>query len=262
MQRLSTPRAALRGFLATTLLLSSVIAASHAQAHARRFTYTHESGVEPAGEFEYEQWVTLKAHKDSDGDFEEWTFRHEFEFGVTDRFQLALYLADWRYSDGKSVEDPGFAYLHSAIEAKYQMTDPKTQPVGSALYGEVYVGEELLKLEGKLILDTRIRDFVAAYNLTVESEWEGSGLQERTGEIKNNVGVSWKPWDRFAVGAEAYYEIELEDWSEAADGVVYAGPAVSYSGDHFWVAVSGLFQLTGVEDEVDFQTRLIVGVEF
>jgi hypothetical protein len=66
----------------------------------------------------------------------------------------------------------------------------------------------------------------------------------------------------FLIGAELLHEIELPDWSEAEDSVVYGGPNLSYRRDNWWVTLTPLAQLTDISSEVDVQTRLIFGFHF
>jgi hypothetical protein len=72
---------------------------------------------------------------------------HELEFGVTDHFQIGLYLADWGYREDPDANEHGFAYQSSAVELIYNLTNPTTDLLGLALYSE-----EINKV-GTLILE-------------------------------------------------------------------------------------------------------------
>ena len=52
----------------------------------RRYTYIYETTTMPKGMWEYEQWFTWSGYDDKD----RFDFRHEIEYGVTDRFQLSV----------------------------------------------------------------------------------------------------------------------------------------------------------------------------
>ncbi len=73
------------------------------QAGARRFTYVYEADTAPPGTYEIENWVTWKTNRDDDSRFRQFDFRHEIEFGVTERLQMAIYVADWSHRRGFSV---------------------------------------------------------------------------------------------------------------------------------------------------------------
>ncbi len=236
--------------------------ALEAPADFRNFSFVYESATMPEGKWEYEQWVTWKTHKGNDSSFDRLDFRHEFEFGVTDRFQLAFYLPDWRYEDGRSVEDDGAEFRDVAVEAIFNLSDAADDPLGSALYGEIKFGDEIFELEGKLILDKQFGQFKAAYNLGLAAEWEGSSYDEDKGEFEQALGLSYELSPSFALGAELLHELEFADWSDTEDDVVWLGPNASYRQDTWYLTLTPLFQVTDVDSEADFQTRLLFGFTF
>jgi hypothetical protein len=238
------------------------LVADRAEASERRFTYVYESTTQPKGTVEYEQWVTWKFDKDIDSKFDRLEFRHELEFGVTDRLQIAVYLSDWRYQDGRSVDNNGAEWRNSAFEVIYALTDPVVDPIGSALYGEVKLGDQLFELEGKIILQKNLGKWVFAWNGILEAEWEGSNYSEDKGELGQTLGASYQINPTFTVGAELVHEIEYDDWSEWEDHVVYIGPNASYRNPRWWLTVTPLFQITDVESEANFQLRAIFGFDF
>ena len=61
---------------------------------------------------------------------------------------------------------------------------------------------------------------------------------------------------------EAVHEWELKNWDAAGDHVVYAGPSLSVRALGGFITLSPLMQLTGVDGEADYQTRLIAGFDF
>src|SRR5579859_1834058 len=65
------------------------------RADERRFTYTYEPEVMPAGGMEFEQWVTLRTQRTSGGEVKQgnynlWEFREELEYGLTDNYSVSL----------------------------------------------------------------------------------------------------------------------------------------------------------------------------
>ena len=234
-----------------------------AKAGDRRFTYVYEAGPFTPGEVEIENWVTFKTTKDSDPHFTRFEFRHEIEIGITEQLGVAFYLADWRYQDGAKVENDGIEYRNSAVEVIYNFTNPTVDPLGFSLYGEYKGGPELHELEGKVLLQKNIDQWVIAYNVFVEAEWEQEdGGWEDVGVVGQTVGVSYQVTPAFLVGGELVHEIELPGWSDAEDSVVYVGPNASYRGQQWFVTVTPLFQVTNVEGEPNFQTRVIFGFHF
>lgn len=233
-----------------------------AEAGSRRFTYVYEATTTPPGSWEIENWVTWKTHKRDNHDYNELGFRHELEFGITDRLQAAIYVVDWAWIDDPQEGEHGAVYEDTALELLFNVSNPTTDWIGSALYGEVKVGDELFELEGKVILQKNIGRFIVAYNATIEAGWEGEGYDERNGEFAQTLGVSYEVNPNFLVGAEVLHEVEIPDWSEGEDSVVYAGPNVSGRFGKWWATLTPLVQLTDIASEPQFQTRLIVGYGF
>ena len=191
-------------------------------------------------------------------------FRHELEFGVTDRLQLGLYLSDWQY-DSHDEEGRKARWQHAGVEMIYSLTNPTTDFLGSALYGEVLVGENSLELEGKLLLQKNFGAFRIAYNAILEAGWEGDrfgSFAERRGEFAQTVGVSYDITKRFSAGAEVLHEIDIPNWDKAEDSIVFAGPNASVRFGRVFVTATALFQVTNIEGEPDAQVRLITGFDF
>jgi hypothetical protein len=113
-----------------------------------------------------------------------------------------------------------------------------------------------------VILQKNFGRFVVGYNGTLEAKWEGSQLEEKGGEFSQSFGVSYEISPAWLVGAEFLHEIDIPDWSEAEDSILYGGPNLSYRRGNWWATLTPLAQLTNVASEVDFQTRLIFGFSF
>ncbi len=65
-----------------TGIVAGLLCTTTATADNRRFTYTYEPEVLPAGAMEFEQWVTLRTQRTADGDvkqgnFNKWEIREE-----------------------------------------------------------------------------------------------------------------------------------------------------------------------------------------
>jgi hypothetical protein len=204
--------------------------------------------------------MTWRARRGDPGNRDRFDFRHELEFGITDRLQLGLYLSNWRVVRENGSTNSFWDGV--SVEAIYNLTNPTTDWIGSAIYGEVTVGEDLVELEGKLILQKNFGKWVVAYNATIEAEWEGKGLRDNKGEFQQTLGVSYEVNPHWSVGGEFLHEVEFDRWGPAGDHVAYVGPNVSYRFKRGFVTTTVLFQATGIKDESDVQTRLIFGIRF
>lgn len=244
------------------LLVGLLAAGVEVQAGARAFSYNYEASVMPKGLWEYEQHLTWKTHKrNTDSSFDRLDVRHEVEYGLTDRLQTAVY-ADWRYQDGRSVEDDQARFRDMALETIYQLTDPDTDALGSALYGEVKWGPEIVETEGKLLLQKNIGSWVLVWNGVAAAEWESKDYSDDKGEVGQTAGIAYRISDRVSFGTEAVHELELDHWDTPGHNVVYAGPSLSVRvlGGNF--SLSPLMQVTDVEGEPDYQTRMTAAFAF
>lgn len=242
-----------------TALLATAVSASAGQ---RKFVYSYEVLTAPVGSVEFENWVTWK-HRGGAGRVDRFDFRHELEFGVTDRLQIGLYLADWRLTDTR--DERRTTYQHSGVSVIYNLSNPTTDFLGAALYGEVLVGGHVIELEGKLLLQKNFGPVSLVYNAIIEAEWEGESLRhldERSGEFVQTLGVSYQLTPNFMFGAELLHEVALPEWRAEGKSVVFAGPNVSVRAGRFFATVAGLFRVTDHDEEPDVQTRLIFGVDF
>ncbi len=234
--------------------------ANSADAGSRRFTYSYETTTMPQGAMELESWVTWKTGKDSDPDFERFDIRHEFEYGFSDRLQLAFYFADWRYEES-ATESGNTEFRDIAVEAIYNLTDPNTTPFGTALYGEIKGSDDFIELEGKFLLQKNIGQWMFVYNVGGEIAWEDD-YENDEAELMQSAGVSYQINPSWSVGAEALHEIAVPDVDTIGDSAVYLGPNVSWRSKRFSCALTGLWQLTSLSDEPDFQLRTIFAVDF
>lgn len=252
----------MKKFAVLVLSILCAVAASTALAGSRRFTYVYEVTTSPPGDVEIENWVTWKTRKGEDPGFNQLEFRHELEFGITEKFQAAIYLADWNYHRGMSAGERGFTLNGSAVELIYNFTNPVADPIGLAAYQEFKGGYRFFESESKLLAQKNLGRFVVAYNATLEAEWEGEGLEEREGEFQQSLGLSYEVNPHLLFGAEFVHEVAFPDWSEAEPSKFFAGPNISLRRNNYWATITALAQITRAGDEPDLQVRTIFGFSF
>jgi hypothetical protein len=224
----------------------------------RHFTFLYEAPTSAPGSLELENWVTWKRITGPDHS-DEVDFRHELEYGVTDKFQVSVYLADWFYQSDR--EYSGFAYSDSAIELIYNLTNPVVDPLGLSIYGEIKAGDRLVELESKLIAQRNFGPLILAYNATLEAVWEGKELEEREGEFAQAVGASYEISPRISAGIELLHEFVFPEWHDKEKiRNLFVGPNVSYRRGNWFVTVTALAQATNTDDEPDLQVRTIFGI--
>jgi hypothetical protein len=240
-----------------------VCSGSPVYATERHFTFTYEVTTSDKGELELENWVTWQFHRGRAGapNTNEFDFRHEFEYGITDRLQASLYFADWHIND-HPAGDARLQYDDAALEMIYRLSNPSTDFLGSAVYGEIRGGPDLVELEGKILLQKNVGKWITAYNAVLEGRWIGEHLEKREGELSQTAAVSYEINPRFTVGAEALHEIDIPNWDKAKKSVVWAGPNASVRFGHWYVTLTALARLSDNRNESNVQTRLITGFEF
>jgi hypothetical protein len=244
----------------TATIFTVFTATTISNASSRSTPWLYDTRTMPAGEVEYEQWVTWKTDKKSDSNYNELRFRHEIEWGLTDTIQMAIYFADWRY---KETSTSTKTYFHDvAFETIFQIQAPTPDQLGLALYGEIKYGNDFVELEGKILIEKELDQFNFLYNFTLEAEWEGEHLDEDKGVIANAFAITYQHTPSFTIGLQAIWEIEFPEWQEQADHVVSIGPSVAWQSDGWWLTVSPLFQVTNVDSEPDLQVRLLFGIDF
>lgn len=250
------------GRAASVLTLAGLLLAVAAPAHggSRRFAYSYETTTMAAGAMELETWATWKTDPADDADFERFDFRHEFEYGLTDRLQLAFYFLDWRYQE-TGDEGGTTTFRDVAVEAIYNLTNPNTSAFGSALYGEIKGSGDFIELEGKLLLQKNYGDWMLVYNIGGEVAWENN-YEDDEAELMQSAGVAYQINPSWSVGAEILHEIAVPDVEHIGDSGVFLGPNVSWRNERVSVTMAGLWQVTQLAGEPDFQLRTLFSIDF
>jgi hypothetical protein len=251
----------------STFLIATIVGlalGARALADDRRFTFVDETRHHPpAGGLEYEQAVTFSTHTREDDKFNRLDFRHELEYGLTDRIQVAVDLAEWHWQQDEEGHET--VYDASAAEIKFRIMDPVTDIFGLGFRAEIGVGREMLEWENVLIIDKVIDRWELCYNFVIEPDWEGEKyfhFDEHGGELANRFGVSYELNPSWFVGGELVHEIPLPDWKTGEDQNVFLGPNFSYRGHDWAVTTTALFLVTGGDDESKFKIRAIFEIDF
>lgn len=248
------------------------LSAPNAHASQRRFTYTYGSDVLTAGALEFEPWTTYRFGRDNF--YSRLDHRLEFEVGLTDRLQSALYFnfkAVTQDEDAARVTE--FEWGGISWEWKYKVLDAVADPVGFAVYFEPTMATHESEVEAKLIVDKRLGDFYVAFNAVVEHEWiyEEQGETERELVVELDLGAAWFLTSELSAGVEVRNHTFLPE-GKLASSALFAGPAISYATGPWWVTMTVLPQLpalkkndtgsTFILDEHErFAARLLVGFD-
>jgi hypothetical protein len=248
---------AVRMVLPCLLVIACCGLAIPAEADGRKFVWTYEAKTMPAGAMELEHYLTLEANRVA-GSFQlDWIHQAEFEFGLTDRWDLGIYQVF------KQVDSGSISWDKYKLRFRGRLSDPGEWPVDPLVYLEWQQGPDGFAFEEKFVLARRFGDLVMALNLSSEQEG-GDWGKEWEFKVEAAFALSYEITKFLALGAEAAYEqkAELEggaaDWSPAG---VFVGPTVSFTWRRFFWNVGGRYQVTAKDAAFPrFEIRSLLGV--
>ena len=264
-----------------TGITCGLLTAAAAQADERIFTYTYEPATPPKGEFEFEQWVTMRAGRNAavgQDDFYRVQFREELEYGVTDNYQVSLY-----FNHGYThFKDPGTGARTSdyrqegfSVENIYMLLNPTEHAVGLSLYLEPTWDGENFELEEKILIGQRYDKWRWALNFTHATEWKDH-FRENEGEFETSFGISRQLNSRWSLGVEFRNHNEIPEYKEWENTAFYLGPVVCYKRTSWFATLTVMPQIYGanftgdpdndhhleLEGHERVNARLIFGFDF
>src|SRR5579885_2929734 len=241
------------------------------------FAWTYTTDLQPKGTWEFEQWVTPRFNKEA-GSYSVFDFREEVEYGVSDNFQLSLYLnhhyvyanKDFPAEDpanpghrlpgeyvtggedvhaGHNPDTPFNSYHFESVsaEAIYRIWSPYEDPLGLAVYFEPAIGDQETELEAKLLFQKNWLDdrLIWALNLNYELEFEknDAGSFDRDGMAEWFSGLTWRFAANWFAGLEFWNHYEFADATEPEHAAFFVGPTLHYGAKRWWATVGFLRQL-------------------
>jgi hypothetical protein len=264
-----------------TLLLPLLILtfSSSVWAGESLFSRAYTTETVPGGHFELEQAIRNRWHR-AQGDYNAVDLISEFEYGVTDAFQLAFYV-DTGYLHAKNTTDDndpaimnggllsrdGFALQSLSAEFLYRFISPVGHPLGVALSLEPEIffvdlhnghqengsfGNELRLILQKNMLEDQL---ILAYNVVLEAEYFRYGNMDTAyqGELdwNNELGASYRLTSNWYGGLEFRNHNEVGNFWHHDHSVFWAGPVIHYGGERFWATLGALYQISGVPHGTD-----------
>ena len=240
------------------------------------FGYVRGAEVLPKGASEFYQWFTQRSNKGS-GSYRALDTKTEFEYGVTDRFQVSaevnglaintsgLLIDGYLPADKKS----GLRVQSVELAVKYNFLSPakddfglsgstaieygvldvhsgqkkKEYEIETQLQAQKYFMEGQLTWVGNIAVRAAYEKRAAIDNLPAGFDWPTGPEMEIS--TKLGTGLSYRFAPSWYLGAEllreSEYETEvgLERWS------LFAGPTLHYGGDTWWASLTYFKQLRG-----------------
>ncbi|MCL5238591.1 MAG: hypothetical protein M1353_12260 [Nitrospirae bacterium] len=226
-------------FVLGFLLLATV----SAEADQRDYVWTYQYLTLPKGGTEVEYYFTQKTKDASQPGKTDYEHQLEFEYGVTDRWDVALYQVFGK-KDRESLDYSGYK-----LRTRYRFGERGQYPVDTLLYLEYKAKvDKKDAVEGKLVIAKDIGKFNMAYNQIMDLELG------RGGEVEHEyaAGISYQIHHALRIGVEG---------AGSYTGREHAvGPTVSWVAGRFWTSLGVAFGLNRRTD--DRQVRFIVGVPF
>ena len=248
-------------YLKTGVLLAGLAAAltGSARADDQPFAMAVTTDIEAQDEKEIEQQITWSSGHGREA-FQEIESNTEFEYGVRDDFQAALYLNyDWSRT---RPHDPWVPAETSSLpgisgEFIYRFLNVYFDPVGLAVYVEPSIGNGTRSFEVKTLLqknffNDRLR---AVLNINLEDNWDKNsfGHYDQSSALEFFTGLAYNLTPEWSLAAEFDNErgfdgLILGGAPRYAQNAYFAGPTLSYDGEPFHVVLGVQAQLPWASD--------------
>lgn len=220
----------------------------------------------PKGHIDFYQITELAEGKDS-GSFRGWGFETELEYGFTDQLQGSISLIN-RFFDIKGHPqeyDDSYRYRFGGIESslKYRLWSPFKDPIGIAFrfelgyrpFDEVAgLPQQEFHAAPELILQKNYLDdtLITEVNLGFQMAWGKLPAEDYDRELmlRGAVGVSYRIAPNLFLGIEGRIVSEFPRFhlNDNEHTVFFAGPALHYGGQKFWVTAAWGYQFWGRGD--------------
>ena len=241
---------------ALALLLASATASATPQ--PLPFTYVYETL--PKGSLELEQYadytpIRVEGSNTQPVTYGATQFQTEFEYGISDRLELGLYVTIAPASSQSSQTYVAIPPLTEGTGIKerlrLRLAEEGEWPLDVGLYGELVENERELELEAKIILQRRIGDLKIVANLWGEREYENFDSHQGDWVINPTLGLTYQVTPVFHPGIEGWMRAEFPDSNPHPrpfnlGPVAYAGPTMMFDFGNFWWSTGAYFRVTDV----------------
>ena len=236
-------------WLVPLLVLVPRLAAAQITPRPLPFTYGYSTNGEGASELE--QYVDLTPVKVANAAGEtQWLlasqFQTEFEYGITNRLELGLYVTFAPQPSGLTgvelTEGTG-----SKQRLRYRIADEGDLPIDIALYGELVENDHEIEVEGKIILQKRFGRLLVASNLW--AEFERYFTHEKAVVFNPTLGATYQISPVVNPGIEGWMRAELSNPVEhpvpfGHGPLVMVGPALMLNFGSFWWSTGVYLRVT------------------
>jgi hypothetical protein len=241
MQRRPWKQRWLTSFATAALLGVGASRRSHANPRPLPFTYPYETL--PQGEAEIEQYVDTTPVRalSSSGDqvwLDIFRFQTEFEYGITDRLELGLYLQFVPSPNGALSSVPSFPDGNGIKQRlRLRLAEGDEWPVDVSLYAEIVEVDSEIELEAKINLQKRVGSARFMANLWGEREFYFDGRKDWV--LNPTAGVTYEASPSVHPGVEYWMRAEFPDPKPPVEVFSngphhFVGPALMLSFGKVW----------------------------
>src|SRR5450432_326486 len=240
--------------LNAVVVCSSSMLARSASATPRPlpFTYPYETLAE--GELEIEQYIDVTPVKaiSVEGGTEAWLniyrMQTEFEYGITDRLELGLYLQYAPRINESYNAVPSYPEGNGLKQRlRLRLADANEWPVDVSVYGEIVELDTDIELEAKINLQKRLGMARIMLNLTGEREFYFDGRKDWV--LAPSGGVTYEITPSIHPGIEYWMNAEFPDGQVGprpfGNGPHhYVGPAFMFNFGKLWCSTGAYYRLS------------------
>jgi hypothetical protein len=243
------------GIVTSLVVLAALERPAQASPRPLPVTYIYETNGE--GEAEIEQYVDMAPVKANTTAGVPATtlraqFQTEFEYGITDRLELGLYVtfvpeASQEFTNVSTMMEGN----GSKQRLRYRIADEGVLPIDIGLYGEVTENERDVELEARIILQKRFGNLRAVANLVGEHEFYYNGNSDW--EINPSAGLSYQITPVYVPGIEYWNDTEWPNPAVHPRPRVlgpnhYVGPAMLFDFGKLWWSTGAYLRLNDFGD--------------
>jgi hypothetical protein len=238
------------------------------------FTYTTETLGQ--GELEVEQFADVSQLKavDANGNPKSYLgtqFQTEFEYGITDRLELGLYIVYVPAPAEYTFVAPMTETTGVKERLRYVFADPGAWPIDVGVYGELVEGQTEAELEAKILLQRRIGKLRLDTNLWAEYELYYGPQKDVV--LDPTAGATYEITPSLHIGAEGWMRVEFPDPAPhprpyAVGPAGYVGPVVLFNFGKLWWSTGIYGRVTDVDHAMQpgepygpFWGRTIIGLQ-
>lgn len=245
-----------RTLIFLAIMTSAAVTAGTAGATPRPLPFTYTTETLGQGELEVEQYADLTPVKafDPNGNatwYAATQFQTEFEYGITDRLELGLYVVFVPTPSSYTFTAPMTEVTGVKERLRYVFADPGAWPVDVGVYGELVEGDTEAELEAKILLQRRFGKLRVDANLWGEYEIYYASSQKDL--IANpTLGATYEITPSFHLGAEGWMRVEFPNPAPATrpyalGPIGYVGPAVLVNFGKLWWSTGLYARVTEID---------------